>query len=96
MAIVNIGILAHVDAGKTSLTERILFETGVIRSLGSVMGRLAEGDLTAVVVGEDRKDEVGSMAQAVQVSAYSLKSLAGACRPLMSTGGSVVGAGRTS
>jgi len=36
MAIVNIGILAHVDAGKTSLTERILFETGAIRSVGSV------------------------------------------------------------
>lgn len=36
MAIVNIGILAHVDAGKTSLTERILFQTGVIRALGSV------------------------------------------------------------
>jgi ribosomal protection tetracycline resistance protein len=36
MAIVNIGILAHVDAGKTSLTERILFETGVISSIGSV------------------------------------------------------------
>jgi ribosomal protection tetracycline resistance protein len=36
MAIVNIGILAHVDAGKTSLTERILFETGVIQSVGSV------------------------------------------------------------
>lgn len=36
MAIVNIGILAHVDAGKTSLTERILFETGVITSIGSV------------------------------------------------------------
>jgi len=36
MAIVNIGILAHVDAGKTSLTERILFETGVIKSVGSV------------------------------------------------------------
>src|SRR5450755_1258208 len=36
MAIINIGILAHVDAGKTSLTERILFETGVIKSVGSV------------------------------------------------------------
>lgn len=36
MAIVNIGILAHVDAGKTSLTERILFETGVISAIGSV------------------------------------------------------------
>jgi ribosomal protection tetracycline resistance protein len=36
MAIVNLGILAHVDAGKTTLTERILFETGVIRELGRV------------------------------------------------------------
>ncbi len=36
MAIVTIGILAHVDAGKTSLTERILYETGVIPALGSV------------------------------------------------------------
>ena len=36
MAIVNIGILAHVDAGKTSLTERILFATGAIKAIGSV------------------------------------------------------------
>ena len=32
----NLGILAHVDAGKTSLTERLLFETGTIDRLGSV------------------------------------------------------------
>ena len=32
----SLGILAHVDAGKTSLTERLLFEAGVIRDVGSV------------------------------------------------------------
>ena len=34
----NIGVLAHVDAGKTSLTERLLFQAGVIDRLGSVDG----------------------------------------------------------
>ncbi|MCM2416932.1 translation factor GTPase family protein [Streptomyces sp. RKAG293] len=32
----NLGILAHVDAGKTSLTERLLFEHGALAALGSV------------------------------------------------------------
>lgn len=36
--ILNIGILAHVDAGKTSLTERLLFDHGAIDRLGSVDG----------------------------------------------------------
>ena len=34
--ILNLGVLAHVDAGKTSLTERLLFESGAITALGSV------------------------------------------------------------
>jgi len=32
----NLGILAHVDAGKTTLTERLLHNSGVIDELGSV------------------------------------------------------------
>ncbi|MGA4839661.1 GTP-binding protein [Streptomyces sp. G45] len=34
--ILNLGILAHVDAGKTSLTERLLHAAGVVDELGSV------------------------------------------------------------
>ncbi|EOS8268678.1 TPA: GTP-binding protein [Bacillus cereus] len=36
MTTINIGIVAHVDAGKTSLTERILYETNVIQEIGRV------------------------------------------------------------
>ena len=32
----TIGILAHVDAGKTTLSEQILYRCGVVRSLGNV------------------------------------------------------------
>jgi ribosomal protection tetracycline resistance protein len=32
----NLGILAHVDAGKTSLTERLLYAAGIIDAIGSV------------------------------------------------------------
>ena len=32
----NIALVAHVDAGKTTLTERFLYESGAIRTQGSV------------------------------------------------------------
>lgn len=36
MKYLSLGILAHVDAGKTSLTERLLYTAGVIDEIGSV------------------------------------------------------------
>src|SRR5207302_9646141 len=36
VAIVNLGILAHVDAGKTTLIERLLYAAGVIDEPGDV------------------------------------------------------------
>jgi len=33
---INIGMLAHVDAGKTTLSEALLYKTGTIRKLGRV------------------------------------------------------------
>ena len=36
MLTLNLGILAHVDAGKTTLTERLLYASGVIDEVGSV------------------------------------------------------------
>lgn len=44
----NIGIMAHVDAGKTTLTERVLFNTGRIHRLGDVHTGNTEMDWRAL------------------------------------------------
>ena len=43
----NIGIVAHVDAGKTTLTERMLFHTGASHKVGEVHDGAAHMDYMA-------------------------------------------------
>jgi ribosomal protection tetracycline resistance protein len=44
----NLGILAHVDAGKTTLTERLLYAAGVIDELGNVDAGTTQTDSLAL------------------------------------------------
>src|SRR5438067_12502639 len=48
MRTLNLGIVAHVDAGKTTLTERLLYAAGVIDRVGSVDHGTTQTDTLAL------------------------------------------------
>ncbi|MDD5339035.1 MAG: GTP-binding protein, partial [Dehalococcoidales bacterium] len=60
----NIGIIAHIDAGKTTVTERILYHTGKTYKLGEVH----EG--TAVMDWMDQERERGITITAAATTCY--------------------------
>ena len=62
-----------------------------VDGLDGVVHSIAYGNPETLLGGKFLGGPWDDVAQAVQVSAYSLKSLATACRPLMGPGGSVVG-----
>ncbi|WP_148613154.1 enoyl-ACP reductase FabI [Nocardioides rubriscoriae] len=79
------------DDHLAGLADQVREHLGVDAHLDGVVHSIAYGNPETLLGGKFLTGPWPDVAQAVQVSAYSLKSLAMAARPLMGHGGSVVG-----
>jgi len=73
------------------LADQLREHLGAEATLDGVVHSIAYGNPETLLGGKFLDGPWEDVAQAVQVSAYSLKSLAMACRPLLTAGSSVVG-----
>jgi len=79
------------DDHLAGLADQVREHLGPDATLDGVVHSIAFGNPETLLGGKFLDGPWPDVAQAVQVSAYSLMSLAQACRPLMGPGGSVVG-----
>ena len=68
--ITNLGILAHVDAGKTTTVEQILFNLGAVRQLGSVDRGNTQTDFLAIE--RERGISVKAAQVAIETGGHSI------------------------
>ena len=73
------------------LADQVREHLGAEAGLDGVVHSIAYGNPETLLGGKFLTGPWADVAQAVQVSAYSLMSLTNACRPLLAEGGSVVG-----
>jgi len=60
----NIGIIAHIDAGKTTVTERVLYYTGMVHKIGETH----EGSATTDYMEQERERGITITSAAVTAS----------------------------
>src|SRR5438128_12438291 len=80
----NIGIAAHIDAGKTTITERVLFYTGMIHKMGEVH----EGTTVTDWMDQERErgitlTSVATTCTCAQLNAYRVYNVFGRVQPRM-------------
>ena len=69
MRLLNVGILAHVDAGKTTTVEQLLYHAGALRALGSV----DKGDTQTDFLSVERERGISVASASVTIETDGLK-----------------------